>query len=450
MQERTTRLATVLTVALAVLAPLRAQTPHASIGNGGELYEIHLGAYAELFIDDGAVPADHPVLALDVVRDGRIVRLLVPGTEGREIDDTPLVIYDRAFDALSVLWQTREPDHRLTGVYLASFADDAWSEVYPLATADGVELAAVHTLGHYRHRFDLPEVGRVESRRQILHLLWQERHGDQVALFYAPLTFSQGVYAGWHRSYALLEQVAPTGIAGGAPSGALRRALALNSSDPATLAALVVDPRTDLVVSLALDAGALEPTLLADEIRLQVLDAFGGLDGQGLTLAAGGMRAQIINAGFQAGVEPELTAYLADTAGAWTAGWLAQHPQGTAEQLADDLWALILDVASVLLVSDDGTAAPGAAGDGPSGPLLAVAVTGSRPAPASGSGLTRAYVAADGSGALIAWYDQQASQVHWVESADPAAAWSAVRSLAIDPETMPLARADALLAERLE
>ena len=82
----------------------------------GVRYQAVTGKLDELFPKPGAgssVAGEAPALAIDVVRpEGDTVRLLVPGTDGDELELEPALIYEEATSTLFVLWLARGTNER--------------------------------------------------------------------------------------------------------------------------------------------------------------------------------------------------------------------------------------------------------------------------------------------------------------------------------------------------
>ncbi|RMH19566.1 MAG: hypothetical protein D6696_10240 [Acidobacteria bacterium] len=450
----------IIVLALTFLAaPLAAErTPLAALGNGGELYELRLGSRQELFPD---AAAGHPVLALDVATaDGR-QRRLVPGTGGAAVERNPLLVYDRSHDAVNLIWESHRRDGSVA-ILLARFdAEQGFSDPVELFRHQaGTEINAVRALTEDRYAFTLPDGRRVRSERSILHLLWQAERDGTSELRYAPVIFVDGRYAGRHHVF-VLDQLFdatgdPAGGAGGvAPAASLRRAVALEIR-PGGLLVGFVDPRDDRLVVLRIGVLPLEIAYLADEIHRRVLEDFGGPGAQGdirTVIIHGGIRTVIIHGGIEVGADPALVAYVADTAEAWSEAFFELNPEASLEEYASALRAFVVDLTSAILstaTGDDGSTIEIdlddlAGGDQPA-QVLDLRVVSSRPAPATGEGLSRIYLGDGGRRMLVAWHDAEAGVVHWRES-DGDGGWSEPRTLRLDQRTN-LVRADALLRDR--
>src|SRR5437764_12049140 len=78
----------------------------AALGDSGEVYFVRTGTYGDLFPGGTDSAPENPVLALDVVRrDQPVQRLLVPGTEGTDVESSPFELYEATSGALFMVWQ---------------------------------------------------------------------------------------------------------------------------------------------------------------------------------------------------------------------------------------------------------------------------------------------------------------------------------------------------------
>src|SRR6476659_177737 len=142
----------------------------AMLGASGELYRVRSGVYGQLFANVPAGQGSDQVLALEITRDGATQRLLVPGTEGPEIESSPALTVDRATNRVYLVWEGRQNYHSV--LTLLSRSDDGWSEPFefaadPFSFKSNPQLAT--TLDRYETFADDGTV--VSASRTILHLV---------------------------------------------------------------------------------------------------------------------------------------------------------------------------------------------------------------------------------------------------------------------------------------
>src|SRR5688500_3986548 len=82
-------------LALLAAAPAAANDSRTVLGANGEVYTVLRGSYGALFgADTPAGSGANPVLALEVLKSGRLERALVPGTGGPEDEQDAALAYD--------------------------------------------------------------------------------------------------------------------------------------------------------------------------------------------------------------------------------------------------------------------------------------------------------------------------------------------------------------------
>src|SRR6476619_5607273 len=103
-----------LLLGVLLLAPaLRAQPSAAVLGSTGEVYQVQKGTYKSLFPGAPAALANNLVLALDVTRDGKLQRTLVPGTDGPEPERFASLAVDRNANRVWVVWEADQNYHSI-------------------------------------------------------------------------------------------------------------------------------------------------------------------------------------------------------------------------------------------------------------------------------------------------------------------------------------------------
>src|SRR3954465_11076739 len=100
--------ALILAGTLALASSALAADRQAALGDSGEVYLVRTGSYGELFPGGTGADAKNPVLALDIVRPGQAAqRLLVPGTDGADVESSPFELYESSSGALFLVWQSQ-------------------------------------------------------------------------------------------------------------------------------------------------------------------------------------------------------------------------------------------------------------------------------------------------------------------------------------------------------
>ena len=93
-------------LALLAAAPSRAaENGKTVLGSFGEVYTVRLGSFGALFAEVPAGSGGNVVLALDVLKDGKLVRQLVPGTGGPEVEADATLTLDTIGNRVYVVWQ---------------------------------------------------------------------------------------------------------------------------------------------------------------------------------------------------------------------------------------------------------------------------------------------------------------------------------------------------------
>ena len=178
------------------------------LGHSGDIYQVAVGAYGELFPDGTEASTDAEVLRLEARRgSGTVERHLVPGSEADDSDRTPSLFFDASTSRLYVVWSSNN-DSTLTRINLASFHGSEWSETIEVSgniysNKSAPRLAVTHD------RFELAEGSSGEpSTRTVLHVVWSEEttYGEKV--MYAPVVLIDGELAStWRRVHRLNDYV---------------------------------------------------------------------------------------------------------------------------------------------------------------------------------------------------------------------------------------------------
>lgn len=235
------------------------ETLSTTIGDDGTLFRIQSGVQLDLFPDDPKAGWSS-VLALDVVRDGDLAeRIIIPGTEGPDIESEAAVVYDGG--QLFILWQSRASANR-TFLDLIEFTpeDSTWSETIEVSgdpdPVKGPPQIAI-TRETVTSTTDEGE-GAVHTTttRTAVHVLWWEseqgaEESSDVRVLYTPIILEAGVFLGWNpvieldpADFPVSEQIAE----GTDFSGDLLRAASLDRG---------TDPRSVVIGLPSLDSGKL-------------------------------------------------------------------------------------------------------------------------------------------------------------------------------------------------
>ncbi|HXT20657.1 MAG TPA: hypothetical protein VN923_07910 [Thermoanaerobaculia bacterium] len=162
------------------------------LGGDGELYRVKSGTYGSLFANAPANARSNPVLALDVERNGKSKRLLVPGTDGPELEKSPALTVDGATNDVYLVWAGMRGYHSVLDLIGYSeaggfgepfeFSGDVFS------TKTNPQLATARDT--YRTFSADGEV--VTATRTILHLVWFDDGGPGQRALYTPVIIADG------------------------------------------------------------------------------------------------------------------------------------------------------------------------------------------------------------------------------------------------------------------
>jgi|GEM_PF-2106685 len=276
--------ASYLTFALALLLVLTAGLADASqaedtrLGSDGTVYHVRSTTLGEVMSDTSDAMAADPVLALEITRSDLSQDLiLVPGTDGPEVEVSWFMAYESVSDTLFVVWQRRSNVH--SQILLASYSAGAWTEVVPVSD-QRFFLKSFPRLAITRDSFVLPgrseeregEQGSVRVQQATLHMVWLEEGGNGPAVIYAPILLVDGQYVGSHDRFTLSE-LFPEGSTQSSSSWGSNLQPAVRPTTDQT-AALVgfVDPRNGQLTSIRISPLSGELGHLANEIRGHIID----------------------------------------------------------------------------------------------------------------------------------------------------------------------------------
>jgi hypothetical protein len=451
---------------LALAGTGAAQAQQATLGSDGELYIARTGAYRDLFAKGSPgyrpeIDGASPVLALDVIVPGAAAarRVLVPGTEGSEIEGIPSLFFEDSSQTLFMVWESRL--NRIFPVLmLGGFDGRDWIEPIqingnPMSVKTSPQLAVTH---------DSYQVGGDDSetrQRAVIHLLWGEENGaGSYETFYTPIILQNGTFIGKNPVYRLNDFDAAKVSALPTLDPDLLHALRIQPGrDGQTVVAAFTSPVTQRVVSLEIDVLPAQLGLLADDARAHIIDIGRRLSYPAkLQQIADVARAHIIDIG--RAFQPEIAASLADKVRELI---LANGGSANLSSIADLARAHIIDIGAKLsgrglrslnaesttLATAEISADPATLPAGPSvvpslTNLIQFRLASNRPVPQAGQGTVSFLLSRSGEEMLVAW--AQADRVQYITS--NGTGWNVMRELPLSA-TIDLERAFEILAQRL-
>lgn len=437
-----------MTLGLDAAAAVSAQGAAAALGNGGELYLVKTGTYGELFPGGHTPGADaaNPVLAFDVLRPGADKeRILVPGTEGPEVESLPSLFFEEASGTVFVLWESRiNVIHPI--LILSGFSEDGWLAPISIVGSPFSPKTSPHfAVTRDAYQTPGPNGQPVTRHRTVVHVVWGEESSSGTSqTFYTPLFFEEGVYQGASPVYRLNDF-----DTGDPASTSFEIAASLAESpniqggrDGRTVVVGFVSSVTRRMTTLEIDVLPAQLAQLADGARAHIIDIGARLYPNRLQSLADAARAHIIDIGYA--YHPELAQTLADQVFHLI---LDNGNNGTLAALGDKARAHIIDigakfsgrglkpqvnqpltVAAHTEIREIDTEAEPPAVDNSPAHLVQFRVASQRPAPRIGTAdAVTLFLSADGEDALIAWTDAGGQSVSYRDSQK--AGWSDIRQL---------------------
>jgi hypothetical protein len=451
--------AAALACSLALAGSVLAVERQAALGDSGEVYFVRTGTYGDLFPGGTGAAPGNTVLALDVVRrDQPAERLLVPGTEGPDVESSPFELYETTSGALFMVWQAQIGTiHPVLN--LSSFKDGAWSPVIqvtgnPFAGKSSPQIAIT------RDTYDVQDAtdGTYSTgHRTILHLIWWEEAANGGGnVLYAPILLLDGTYVGSYQTFNLngfLSGLTPSGVNGAAAelfrapriqSGASARSVVVAFADQATqrLAALEISILPGELVSISdylrahiIETGAkyLPKNVkgLGDDAHDFVLGSGARLHPGVLSYLADQVRAHIIETGAKSQLKPladQVRAHIIET-GATMVGSRIDYVTAKSESSA---FSPVVEQ----IQTPSGTPGPDH--------MFQINVDSSRPIPRTGSAPNSIFVSLDGGDSIVSW--DLPNEVRYREST--AQGWGPIKILTLD-NSLDLDRAHAILDQRV-
>lgn len=454
------------------LAAFASAQRDAVLGSGGNLYLIKAGTYGSLFPQGHAAEPDSDVLALDVVRPGGSApeRLLVPGTEGADVERLPSLLFEESSGTVFLVWERRinfiHPILMLSGFTGGgSWLDPIEILGNPFAPKNSPQLAITHDT--YQTTEAAADAEPVTHHRTVLHLLWgEESNSGAMDTFYTPIFLENGTFIGRSPVYRLNDfdsAQAPSSSFDLAP-GLLNALKIQNGRDDRTVVAAFTSPETRRVVTVEIDVLPAQLQQLADGARAHIIDIGLKLYPSKLQVIADKARAHIIDIGvaYHPAVVQSLAAQVYDYI-------LASGPgSGDLQSLAEGARAHIIDIGAKLsgrglknvngaaTADDDGVTVeitptpltslaedPGALASH----LLQIRVASSRPAPRVGAGDVSLFVSPGGQDVLLAWVEgDRVLYRETVGATDPS--WRDALEIRLS-DNLPLQRAVEILDQRI-
>lgn len=446
--------AALLLTAFVVAAPAfpAATSTPAELGSDGTIYRLWTGTFAEVFgPNNHAVPAEMPVLALDIVPPGQpLLRYLVPGTEGPATEGYAALLFDRSSSAVHIVWNSRTvANQTISRLNLRSLTPTGWSDLIELSggsLSDKSALRLVLTADNFASTAALNDT---RTERRILHLAWSENIAGVPHSYYSPVVFVNGRYLGWNPVLAL-DDLAPAETASAvAVPAELRGAPSLVATASGKISASFVHAQSNRLVSVEIEALPGEIGELAEMARGHIVELAGTLPIGDRAQLGAMARGHIVE--LARNFHAAAANYIADKTGELLASadpaidtpTLAEMARGHIVELGREI--LSTGLANRCANSEDLLEIP------PLDPLafgdtlafsqflaLRKVTSWEMPAdlPAASAATARILVSADGSRATIAWQDE--SRLVYRET-DAAGVWSAERIL--DLMRIPLADA---------
>lgn len=408
------RTAALALAALAVCAPA-ARADVSAVGYDGESYTLRHGTYGELFPGGGLAAAGSWVLALDIsYRDGAVDRLLVPQTEDPARDESASLILEPTSQTPFIVWQAWKNVHpRLN---LVQLTPGGWTPVVELSGSP-FNLKGSPSFVVTRDHYDLEgeDGATVHRERTIVHLVWWERIGDALRVFYSPVVLEDGVYLGQNPVHPLTDLAAALEPAGGEPTTQLLESLSIQAGDDDRSAVIgFTDQASGRLVTVEARVLPGELSALGDAVRAQLVDLGSriDLDDPGAVQSMSDVaRAQLVDLGSR--FHPSFVAYLAEQLDAFIADWLGGEGAGApgdVEALAGGARAQLVDLGSRLESGGlDGGGGEhvlldfSAFTEGSLHHLISLAPVTSWPAPRTGAAPTWTFVSRSGDDVLVAW-----------------------------------------------
>ena len=440
-------------IALALLTLLPSGNLHAAgsapvLGENGDIFQVSIGTYDDLFPDGSQASADADVLRLEARRgSGTVEYYLVPGSESDDNDRTPSLFFDAATGRLYVVWSSSNAS-TLTRINLASFDGSDWSETIEVSGNIYSEKSAPR-IAVTHDRFELAGgTAGDSSTRTVLHVVWSEATTDGEKVMYAPVVLVDGELAStWRRVHRLNDYVSQQLTQEPFAAEVATRLLTAPTVDAAAESNAVVigfaDSTTGALVQLELSTPATELSELAGSLadHLDSSNLCERIDSEGsgaITSVASAARAHIVVVGRR--IRSRALSQIADDAKSML---IAQSgtlcTEGGLQSVSSAARAHIVVVGARAQTGDllegaagsDGyvlLAAAQEVGEDYVQHLARLQVKSERIAPTIGDGEPTILVSPNGTGAIVVW--ENANTLTYVETGTDEA-WSSSHTLQI-------------------
>jgi hypothetical protein len=274
--RRALTLLAVLALSGASLASAVESTPVA-LGNDGTGYRLWTGRFVEIFGPNPALPPDTPILALDVIPDGQpLLRYLVPGTGGEEVESSAVLLYDSSSDAVHLVWNSRNSGNQLfSRLALRSYSTAGFSELTEVS--GGTLTEKTHLKAALVHDSYATRIGDAEANvaRRILHLTWSESAEGTTRSFYSPVAFVAGRYLGWNPVVALDDLASDETAAAAAAPAELAAAPLLQAGPGRKVSIAFIQSSTQRLVTVEAEALPGELGELSEMARGHIVELVG-------------------------------------------------------------------------------------------------------------------------------------------------------------------------------
>ncbi len=418
------------------------------LGTSGDVYQVAIGTYGELFPGESETSASAEVLRLEARRgSGAVENYLVPGSESDDSDRTPSLFFDASAGRLYVVWSSSNAS-TLTRINLASFDGSQWSDTIEVSgniysEKSSPRLAVTHD------RFELAGgSGGESSTRTVLHVVWSEDTSDGDKVMYAPVVLVDGQLAStWRRVHRLNDYVSEDLAEDPFSTHVAEKLSAAPAIDAGTETNAVVigfaDSDTGALVQLELSTPATELSELADSLadHIDSSNLCERIENEGpgaITSVAAAARAHIVIFGRR--IRSQARGFLASEAErVVTRRAEALCAEGGLQSVSSEARAHIVifgarsqdgDLLEEATAGDNYVllAAAQELGDDYVQHLARLQVRSERVAPTIGEGEPTILVSPNGTGAIVVW--ENGNTLTYVETAT-SEAWSSSHSLQI-------------------
>lgn len=457
-----------LSVVLALASPPAVSfAADVALGDRGELYVAQTGSYGDLFPEgEHGLPADRPVLAVDLLVEGEpSQRLLVPTTGGPELERAPTLGFESASQTLYAIWEgQREPT--VSALYLSGLGRDGWSDpveisgnVAPLKGAPQVEIIS------QTYRLPGPDgEGMIEHSRTLFHVLWWEQSDAGSHAYYAAVLLDDGEYPGWNPVIRLNDYAGPAAEAGREATEALLRAPTVRSGRNISSSVIAfADAEARRFITMEARLLPAELGRIADDLRGQIIEIGHSGDPGKPASIHDRLRGQIIEIGrnLNPGVLDHFASKVIDAYDRLA----EKRPAPPVEALADDLRGQIIEIGARLLTGVEPRVARGAgpileidrakdAGNPAEGSdgvshLVQLRTLQRAPIPPTGGRAVNVFVSEDGHRALVRWTGGEDEEVFYTELVqDGERAWTVPKKLVFG-SGIDRSQLDSVLSQRV-